>query len=198
MDGKVTDLKDFAAECARGFGAFVHLRDSTGPTLTYPEKPSEDSSYATWLRESEAEQARWEALDEDARRREWEKYRAEKLKSLRESLESHAVTRARYLDMLAQVQSVNVPEELDNFKQFMIDQLNQSIEFDCGKDDSSSLSYHQPMPFDEWVAWNNEHLPDRIERYRDQLADEQRRYEERVEYINLMRDTFGFNVEEVK
>jgi hypothetical protein len=54
------------------------------------------------------------------------------------------------------------------------------------------------MPFDEWVAWNNEHLPDRIERYRDQLADEQRRYEERVEYINLMRDTFGFNVEEVK
>lgn len=196
-DGKITELKDFAAECARGFGAFMHLRDSNTHVLTYPEAPDENSSYAKWLREAEAELARWEALDDQQRERDYAKYRAEKLAALRDSLKSKSEIRVRYMDMLAQVKAVDVPEQLQNFKNFMVEQLTQSIDFDCGNDEFTQ-SYHQPLSYSEWVARQGEMLPRDVQRYREHVAEEQDRYRERVEYINMMRDTFGFEVQEAK
>lgn len=130
-DGEVTELREFVMECSRAFGALVELRDS--PSAAIPDEFKPSSYYAERLaatiRELEtvrgwtlqrAEAAATAAYEKATKRREeWRREKAEK--------------RDRYEAMVAKVEAWEPPtSEHVGLKNFMLQQLHQSIEFDCG------------------------------------------------------------------
>lgn len=189
-DGEITELKDFAANCARAFGAFVHQRDSTGRTLTYPSPPSDDSYYVEALARAGAKMAEWPTLSEEEKYARWSDEVRRIEQDREDSVREYVEKNARYDAMLAQVEAVAVPEELRNFKDFMVQQLTDSKYTD-------SSSYYTTQDFYEWCDAQYPRFVKDVSYYSDQLAKELERYRERVEYINLMRDTYGFEVETV-
>lgn len=196
QDGEVTELKDFAAVCARAFGSFIHQRDdSMGAQLVYPSDPT-GSFYEESLNKAIAEYERWKGLTEEQKFVEWSEYVQKNTVAGYKSLAKSSETRARYNAMLAKVEEVKVPEELQKFKEFMVSQLTESIRFDCGEDDSFTKDWYKSSDFQTWCADNDERMPKNITRYREELQNEWDRYHERVRYIDLMRDTFGFEVKE--
>lgn len=192
-EGQDVSLADFAANCARAFGAFVHQRDSSSNVLTYPPKP-DTSYYARSLAEAKEELRRWQSLSEEERYAEWSDYFNERTVEMHESLAKSSELRARYQNMLAKVHAVDVPSKLQNFKDFMIEQLDTSIKYDCGSDDNFTKNYYQPVDYSTWVDAMNERVLKNVACYEEELRNEQERYDERVAHINLMCETFGFEV----
>lgn len=194
-EGKDITLFEYAASCAHAFGAFIHQRDSgTDSTLTYPPYP-DTSYYAEALEKAKADKFRWETYSEEDKYVLWSEYYKEQLVSNAKRLSERAAMRSRYLDMIAQVESVDVPSKLANFKEFMLSQLTDSMKFDCPAEDRTD-TYYTPREFAEWCADYDKKVVRDIEYYSRELAKEWERYNERVEYINLMKDTFGFEVVE--
>ena len=194
QDGTITDVTEFAATCARAFGAFIHQRDdSTKSELRYPESPY-GSFYERSLAEAQAEYDRWTNLSEEARYAEWSAYYHEQVKAGIKANAKDDVERARYKAMIAQVESIDVPAELDNFKEFMLEQLHESIRFDCPEDRTFTDDWYRPQPYEKWCADRDERTFTNIGRYKEELDKEWGRYEERCDYIDLMAKTFGFKV----
>lgn len=195
MDGEITDVKDFAAQCARGFGAFMHQRDESGKvSLRYPEAPGPDSFYHKSLAQAEARRAQWAGMSEEEKYAEWSDYVKKQTLALHESKANHAKIRARYEDMLIQVWSIDVPSKLQKFRDFMVEQLESSIDFDCG-DGTFENGYYRVMPYPEWCEKEEAGIARDLSYYSDEVAKERQRYQEQVEYIDLMVETFGFEVE---
>lgn len=186
-DGEITELKDFAATCARAFGAFIHLRDaSMKAKLSYPEKP-DTSYYARSLEGAKKELSRWQQLSEEERYAEWSAYFHKTLAFNAESQSRHDLYNSRYNAMLAQVHSVDVPAKLENFKQFMISQLEDSK--------YSGIYSYAPREYAQWCDDQSEMVLRSAVRAEEALRGEEERYAERVRYIDLMCETFGFEVE---
>jgi len=131
-DGKVTDFRTFALICARQFGACIMQRDDP---MNEPPKHREPSDYnAKALATAKATLAELQAMTEDeAGRRadtehsaavaEHERYRAKRRD-----------TKSRYRAMLRKVEAWHPPTSgHTEMRRFMIDQLMESIEFDCAE-----------------------------------------------------------------
>lgn len=132
QDGSLTEFRDFALQCARAFGACITLRDEpAGAPIPDEFQPSDYHEKA--LASAKAELARLEALsdrdvaraadaDYEAAAEGWKKRRAEKITQLQ-----------RYEAMLAKAEAWIPPTpDHQGLKDFMCEQLRQSIDFDCG------------------------------------------------------------------
>lgn len=197
QDGTITDVKDFAASCARAFGAFIHQRDdSMRDRLTYPPKP--DNSYYNRALDNAIEADKdWRSLSEADKYLRWSNYYTQRKVEKHEALAKKAQHSARYESMLAQVESIDVPSKLQNFKDFMIEQLNSSIEADCGNPEWTE-SWYTPLEYGQWCDEQERKIARDLSYYAEELRKDNERYAERVEYINLMRDTFGFEVQDAE
>lgn len=193
MDGEITDVKDFAAACARDFGVFIHQRDdSMSALLKYPESP-DNLYYVRALGSAKAELSRWQHMSEEEKYAEWSEYVKEQTLYLHKSRATSAERRARYENMLIQIHAIDVPSMLQNFKDFMVEQLEESIKFDCG-DGKFENDYYRVQSYPEWHDHKNERVLDDVAYYEKKLAKEWDRYNERVKYIDTMAATFGFEV----
>lgn len=127
------DFRTYAMDCARAFGACVTLRDEAGGGDMIPEMFEPSNWHRERLREALAEHARLAALSaaevEAAAAQAWSEAEAGRLKRLAEKRD----LRAKYEAMLAQVNDWTPPtEEHAQLRDFMRDQITESIEFDCG------------------------------------------------------------------
>lgn len=133
IDGKITDLRSFALQCARGMGALIMMRDDPWDA-PIPEEGFKPSLYnADRLKEAEAERQRLynmtDAEADDAAKVEF----AEKQAAKQEWLVKRREQRARYQAMIALVEPwERSPEGL---KDFMLEQLRTGMEFDCPEGD---------------------------------------------------------------
>lgn len=188
-DGEITDLKDFAAMCARGFGAFIHQRDDrTGSKLTYPRP---ESFYRNMLSEAVGQRVEWEAMSEEERYAKWSQYYLSSVLNNAKYLGKKRAERARYEAMLTQVNTIDVPEELENFKTFMVEQLESSIDFDCSE---KYMSHMEPLEYSLWCDEREESTARNVERYEEEANNEYKRFVDRVKFIDLMKNTYGFEV----
>lgn len=187
-DGEITELKDFAADCARAFGAFIHQRDdSMDAVLRYPDPP-ENSYYQKSYTEACNELAEWQAMTEEEKYGAWSAY-------YKKALADHAASRARiqqnnarHYAMLAKVHAVDVPSKLQNFKDFMVQQLETSITNDFDR-------WYTLQEYVEWCESHAEFLARRAKNSLEYLNDENERYQSRCEYIDLLAKTYGIEVE---
>lgn len=131
-DGKITDLRAFALQCARGMGALIMMRDDPWDA-PIPERFEPNDYNAKRLEEAKAERARLYAMTEDEASRaalaEFDEKTAAKAKWLADRTE----TRNRYNAMIAKVvQWEGSPEGL---KSFMLEQLHRGRDFDAPDND---------------------------------------------------------------
>lgn len=128
-EGKDVSFEDFALNCARAFGAFAHLRDN--PKAELSDKLSVDEYYVKQFEKAEADLEKVKYMTDEDFAIEAEKSYNEKQSYLQQTIRRHRELRARYENMLQQVNEWTVPtEQHTEFKKFMVDQLEQSIEFD--------------------------------------------------------------------
>jgi hypothetical protein len=191
-DGEVTDLKEFAASCARGFGAFIHMRDDSGSAaLRFPDPP-DHSYYSKNLARTKESLREWQSMSEEERYAKWSQYYNNTVVSNHKTMADKSVTESNYRNMLVQVVSIEVPPELENFKNFMIEQLNDSIKFDC----DSSFNQREPLDYSTWCDSHSEMVLRSAVNAEKHYNEEVARYNERCRMINLFAETFGFEVVE--
>lgn len=178
----------FAMNCARAFGACVMLRDESGGGEKIPEafKPSDYS--ARRLRETREHIAEIEAMNDaacdKAAAKEWKDESDRREQRIREK----TALRLKYEAMLAEAHAWTPPTpDHVELRNFMISQIAQSIDFDCG-----ISQYDKPPPKLSGAEWRAERLAQLykdIAYYERENAAEIERTNQRNEWISALRES---------
>lgn len=186
--GEVTDLADFALTVARGWGALIMLRDSD-QSLEATKRLIAEGAYLQHSdyheRELASARARLDELeamtDEEAlaaARAEADRVAA----SNREYEERAATERARYEAMLLKVEAWEPPTaEHVTFKEYMLAQLRESINFDC-----RPFSLPIPEVSADWRDREIDRQRERIERAEKEMVAERERNAARQEWVEAL------------
>lgn len=133
-DGKVTEFKEFAMDCAKGMGVAIMMRDHPAHEKLSVENCL-DTSGVEYHKNNLAEaKKRLKRTDEEILA-DFDKIKEERIKSAEEGAARRIATKKHYEAMLEKVNAWVPPtEEHEGLKTFMVNQLTESIEFDCGGD----------------------------------------------------------------
>jgi hypothetical protein len=182
-------FEDFVLRCARGMGALATMRDDP-MDAPIPDRFEPDPYYRDSLARSEAKLAEAEAWTEDEAFAEWQTAYATQVDSRAEVASETAAKRVRYERMLAAVKAWEPPTpDHQGFKDFMIEQLTGSIDFDC-----SNYEWPDPPVFAVWRDEELERRRRRVEMDRESWADEQRRAAERTAWVRALKGSLAVPV----
>ena len=183
-NGKVTDFRTFALRCARQFGATIMQRDDPMEELPklrvasdyYERSLAESKARLAWLDTLDVEQANDEAAKEYGEAvKQNEKYRAER-----------SLTKTRYEAMLSDVRAWEPPTpEHQELKRFMVQQLTESIDFDCKDYSTKPVRLSGPM----WLAREKGKARESIARYTKLYGEELERVEESNRWITALYES---------
>jgi len=135
IDGTTKDFNEFATQCMRAFGTTIHMRDERTDKAYKPRVPSDYHSKALQAAKEKLNKAETMTDGElvEMRKKEIE----ESKKYHIESIEKTNKAKKALDDMLLKAKDFNPPtEEHEGIAKFMIEQLEQTIEFD------GSTKYH--------------------------------------------------------
>lgn len=146
-DGTITDLRRFAMLCARAFGATISMRDDP-MSAPIPMVIEPDGYYRRRHQQAVAEVLRLQRLSPMEAQREMQQEHSAAMARWRDSTWNDARQVVRYQTMIEHVDAWQPPSlEHENFKAFMLQQLRDSLKFDCG-------GRFRPMPrLQRWPEW---------------------------------------------
>jgi hypothetical protein len=121
---------EFTWHCARAFGALIMMRDEP-MDAPIPDEFTDDGFYDKLVAEGRAKLAELQSCSPEAAEALAKADYASAMSAHEREVERVAKTRARYERMLADVSGWEAAERFGELKRFMIDQLKQSIQFDC-------------------------------------------------------------------
>jgi hypothetical protein len=130
LDGKIKTFPEFAKTCMRAFGATIHMRDDDLDKEYEPRTPSD--YYSKELNKAKKLLNQIQILSDSKiiteREKELKKDREYHLKAIDEAKQGEKNLKS----ILKDVEKWNPPtnEHLE-FKKFMIQQINSTIDFDC-------------------------------------------------------------------
>lgn len=128
--GKPQTFSGFAMECARAFGALVHLRDSQGAEI--PDVIEADDYHLRQQQEAEQEFERLRSMSYEEIKAAATEAAEQTDRRWAEARRDTAEKQARYEAMLAEVQAWKPPtKDHQGLKDFMVQQLTDSLRFDC-------------------------------------------------------------------
>jgi hypothetical protein len=179
-------FQQFAMNCARAFGACVLMRDEPADA-PIPERIKVSDYYTKSLEEAREALSRVRSLTP-------EQAHAESLAAFKraqerntESLQKCRDLRAKYEAMLVKVNAWAPPTpDHKGMKQFMREQIEKSIEFDCNEDYYLNNAPTQ-LSADKWRAEQIRQCERDVEYREKALADEQRRTDERNAWLSELR-----------
>lgn len=183
-DGKTTDFAAFVMNCARAFGALIELRDS--PEAEIPE------SFAPSMYHQEAFDRAVGALREladvdaeEAERRADADY-DENMRLWAEGKRKREETRRRYRSMLDRVNAWQPPtREHIGLRDFMRQQLEESIRFDCDHDDERWIPKRRTGK--QWLKEQRQRSNESREYHRAEMSKERDRSLERSAWVKELR-----------
>lgn len=175
-------FEEFVLNCARAFAGWT--RELSGED--FPDPPKQ--TYAQNALESyEAKLARLMALPYDEILAEHEVAYWDSRRRDEEQREKTARMRARYQEMLDKVRAWEPPtQEHQGLKDFMIEQLESSIDHDCH--DFSYLITAKPFEWHEDRIANARRI---LERARDEAVKERERNEHNLAWTKSLRDSLA-------
>ena len=181
-DGKPQTFEDFVLDCARAF-AWWH-RDSAAQSLqappeqTYAQKAlKEHKQKLRGLEDMRVEEYTWEHQLESERIR----------KANAERSRKNALLKARYEAMRLQVEAWEPPTEThQGLKDFMLEQLDSSIQHDTGEWHQSIVS--SPST---WHRERIEHTRKMIARYEEDAEKEKERNEQNAQWVTALMESLG-------
>jgi hypothetical protein len=129
-DGSVTTFREFALTCARAMGACIMLRDEPLAADIPEFEPSDYNAKA--IEETRLKIAELESMDCEQANAAAEADYSTQLESYDKRMADKRAQKARYEAMLVEARAFNPPTpDHANFKEYMIKQLVDSIDFDC-------------------------------------------------------------------
>jgi hypothetical protein len=189
QDGKVTSFKQFALNCARAFGALITMRDDPADA-PIPEALVPGEYYLTSVQQDEIKLGRLLTMTEDEVSTEATKAHVASVQYREEYALRKVEQRKRYESMLAKAEAWEPPSpEHVGMKKFMVDQLRESIKFDCGSD-------YQPTvePLLSGADWRLQQIArakESLERSRASLREEEERVRNRNTWIRQLRESLA-------
>lgn len=177
---KGISFRQYAMGCARAFGALITMRDDPHDA-PIPEKFEPSPYYLESVAKAKARIAELEAMTAEEVIAARDKEYADLVEYNEKGIRDRKELRAKYEDILAHARGwVSPSPDHDEFKQFMISQIEDSIQWDC---DTSYYEENQPEKKSP-AAW----IADAFQRERDHLAYSEKSLAEevaRVEKRNL-------------
>ena len=183
------EFKDFVRNAARGMGAFMHLREeSWDKPLTYPEDDSPRRLQG--FKESLRDNTRWRLSTEEEKYQWWSEYYTNAVwEAEQRDVSEFLERRDRFDRMTEQVANTEVPEKLESFKEFMLQQLGTEFQH------RREPYVYTPLEYVEWCEHETEWRQRREDMDRKYFREARTRYREVCEYIDLLAETFGFEVD---
>lgn len=130
LSGTINDLNDFIWMCARGFGAFITQKDNIDEPPILKEKPN--PYYKNKIKQLLNEQQKYNEYTDDDWQNEYLKYIEDQLKDIDDNIKEKIESKEKYENILNQVKEWIPPNEnFHKLKSFMINQIEESIDFDC-------------------------------------------------------------------
>lgn len=184
-DGKVTEFADFAMTCARAFGALIDMREAAPDAPIPDEFPVDDYGMKAWIADNNRLNELRAMTPDEAERQAGMAYN-NALVRYRERQRERAATQARYEAMLDQALAWQPPTpDHVEMKNFMVQQLQESIRFDCG--------YEIPMPTrqtgGEWLGEELAAAERSAERHAKQHEEAVERAEQRGAWVRALRES---------
>jgi len=187
-DGKDITFEEFVLKCARAFGVLIDMRDEP-IDAPIPER-FEPSDYH--LKELEKAKKRLKEIkkwDEEKAEQEAERAYRDALKKREEFIKKNKLIRKRYEDMLSKVQKWKPPTiEHESLKQFMIQQLVESIEYDCFIPEMP-----QHLSGEEYKEQQIKKALSDIDYHEREYAEEVNRVYERNKWLLSLRESLKIN-----
>lgn len=123
-------FEEFALRCARAFGACISMRDES-LSATLPNEFEPSLYHEKKIKEAEEKYKKFKEYSEDDFIKITEENSQKELKSYEERIEKNKFTYDRYFSKLKEVENWEPPtKDHENLKEFMIEQIKQSIDFD--------------------------------------------------------------------
>ena len=185
-------FKEYALNCARSFGALVELRDEP-KGFPIPEEFSASAYHTTKVSDANIALTKLKALTDEGAHRLAAEDNLKKLKCHTDAIATNETLRGKYEAMLAQAEAYVSPSpDHDEYKKFMISQIRESIEFDCGGD------YHQreianlrSMTGAEWIALQCKSLQHDLDYHSREFDKDKQRAEVRTAWVKQLRDSLA-------
>ena len=175
-DGKDISFTDFALNCAKAFGACIEQRDDN-----YKPKLLDKDSYH--LKEIE-ELKKWKKPTKE----EYNDYVTKQTAYYNEQIDKRNKLKIRYQQMLDKANAWTPPTKGHmGLKQFMIDQLSESLKNDCGNDYyQMELSQIESYTYEGVVSDMRDANKRDIEYHTEQLKKDNERVEGCNEWISAL------------
>ncbi|AGS81058.1 hypothetical protein [Caulobacter phage Cr30] len=187
QDGTVTDFREFAFKCLRGLGVTITMRDEPW-NAEIPEQFEPSDHHLKEL--AKAKKNLTEFLSKTIQElQEQQKTEYENsVKAYQKTLETQELYRNRYQTMLAKVEAWQVPEtsEIQGAKKFMREQLQSSIDFDCGYSDYGNPQ--EELSFSDWIESKRKSLEWRVQYHEKEYANEIERTNARNAFLKEFRE----------
>lgn len=188
---KGISFKQFALQCARNFGACVSLRDES-MDAPIPEEFKPDTEYHDKsIAEAESKIKGIEGMsEEEVTIRVRTEFEAA-IDGAREHIRESNELRQKYQDMIDQVEAWTPPtKDHVNMKDFMLEQLQASIEFDCNVSYwEKDLREVKMVDNKTWRAVNLQRALDEITYHVKERKEEIERAASRTKWIRALKES---------
>lgn len=181
-NGEDMSLRNFALKCAKKFGFGYYASNYGESDLPKDKMPiHKPKDYTEELNNAKQKVKYYESLKSDnTYLDEYRKVCDERIREYEGYNRKDAELRQRYNDMIDKVNNWKVDESLGFLKDYMLSQLNESLEFDCGHIWKLEQSNNFETDALEWVDKTIEFWKNKIE----DVIEEQKKENEYVENCN--------------
>lgn len=191
-EGKNVSFQDFALKCARQFGAFVHMNEED-PDSTLTRHMVSDY-YKNNLRETENEFALFLKASREQREKMFEIEMEKELKHYKEKIKEEKELKEKYQALLEQAKAYKPPtKEFNNYKDYMLNQLNQAIKFDCSNERwyLAQIASVEAETFDIWEQEKMDLYNSKITYYKESYKKEMDSVYKKNQWIDLLYESLG-------
>jgi hypothetical protein len=184
-EGKDITAKEYILRCARAFGATITMRDEPLDAEIPEFKPGTYHLEQIEKLKNELQKYKSMTLDE-ARKIINEEYETA-IKYIEKVIKEKNELKQRYMKVLKEVKAWNPPtDEHVNLKNFAIEQLEQSIEWDC---DTSYIRTPEKETPDEWLKRKISKIERDIAYHEKEWIEEVKRTKKRNDPTKQLKDS---------
>lgn len=185
-------FKKFALNCARAMGYLISMRDDPADKPIPDEFPC-STYHLDEMKKAVKRLAETKKLSLDACMNKLIAAQIKNKKYHEDAIVKNDQLFQRYTAMLKQAKKYKAPSaEHKNFKEFMVSQITDSIEFDCNKDyHQKALKELEDTPYDA-AAWKAEQIAyaERdIKYHEEQYAKDVESNKKKNTWLKLLRDS---------
>jgi hypothetical protein len=183
-------FKEFTLKCARAFGACIHQRDDASDIL--PQKQKVDNYHISQLNAAIKKLKTFKKTSKKVLRQKMEKDFLKRNKELQVIIEKAHALQTKYELMLEKVNNWLPPtSDHDGLQKFMIEQIKESIKWDCSTPYQEEGLAREQEPFEEYYIDELKSLEKEIKYHEEKYNDDVERTNKANQWIEELYNSLN-------